>query len=286
MTTKTMQARLDALELELLPKDYFTAQEVAAQAHQRLSTLPGPPAADPALAPLATGMISDEWLDQVVAQKTATPLWEIRRGALLSVLKEANGRSEYLYNENRDHFLAALHEELQTFLGHAEKVVDDLGDCATAAEAIANDRTAQWKRLTELTNDYAVLREHQMRHVDPRTRFDCAPPDGGEDHASDLYLKNLDDIWPLWKTPGVETARFVHVNGTKPRFEPWPSDPTQQLRWLVTSAAEPWIPTSSELTQHLKDRQDRANPIAKVRSGRPDLPAPRQTFNGSFLGGR
>lgn len=276
----TMEQRLKALDGQVLPQDYFTALQVAAQAQRMISDLPGLPEVDDQLAPLTAGKILDSWVDQVVTRKTAEPVREIRRNVLLSVLNDARSRSSYMYQEQRDGFLAALHGELQNLLGEAEQVVVDLAGVTSATEAVANDVAPQWKRLIALTEDYQTLREHQMRHVDVMTQFEIRPQDGGEeDHASDLYLKNLDDIWPMWRTPSKQASRIIHVDGTKPRLEPWPSEPTELLRWLVTSTAQPWIPTSSQLQQHLADRRARMNPMKKLGQTRSDQqPTPRQTF--------
>jgi hypothetical protein len=58
------------------------------------------------------------------------------------------------------------------------------------------------------------------------------PTVGGEDHASDLFIGNLDDLWANWKTPGAGPQQ-VNLDGTKPRREPWPVDRHQLLLWLL-----------------------------------------------------
>lgn len=94
-------------------------------------------------------------------------------------------------------------------------------------------------------------------HIDHVTR--ARPTNGGEEHATDLYLSNLDDVWPHWKAPGGGPQQ-INLDGTRPRYEPWPDELHQLLLWLATSKAEPWIPTLPELEKLWQQRKNRANP--------------------------
>jgi hypothetical protein len=101
----------------------------------------------------------------------------------------------------------------------------------------------------------------------------CRPILGGEDTGSLAVIRNLDDVWPSWTNPGL--AQQMHVDGTKQRGEPWPSDPVQLLLWLVTSlpaaARQPahvWIPTLTEIDELFAERRDRDNPTPDSQPAR------------------
>ncbi|WP_322857763.1 hypothetical protein [Mycobacterium shigaense] len=265
-----IRKRLDEITQNLLPPEYFAAERVSQQAQQRVSTLALPKQVDAELDPIDCGNISDEWLTQTIEYTQATETWDKQRIALLALMRDARNRAQTLRQNAVPKILGALDEELRRLLIEVQTVSDALGDADTAQAAVANDAGPQWKRLAELADDYAELRAAQHQLMSPEIVF-SAKADFGEEHASDLYLKNLDDIWPAWRNPDTSNERVVNVNGAQHRSEPWPTDPTELLLWLVRSNAQPWIPNEQQLQRLRSDRAARANPTPKVIHGRTDL---------------
>ena len=76
-----------------------------------------------------------------------------------------------------------------------------------------------------------------------------------DDLASDLQLANVDEVLPGWNRPDNRAALSFRELGDR---RPWPiHDPIEQLVWLVTSDAEPWLPTTKDLAKLRAKRQAR-----------------------------
>lgn len=186
--TLTMRQRLDAIAEAAIPPEYFVAQRIASEAKELLKHL-APPAAE-LPHPLDSGEIRDEWIDETAELETRRQQMERRRGVLLTLLRDARMRAQHLRASQTQNVLAALNDELKALLAQVEQISNELGDVETAQDAIAHDAGPQWKRLTELADDYAELRQAQLGLMSSDDIFDTTPADG-EDHASDLFLKNL-----------------------------------------------------------------------------------------------
>jgi hypothetical protein len=64
-----------------------------------------------------------------------------------------------------------------------------------------------------------------------------------DDIASDLILRNLDQLMPTWRRPDDRFTMGMRELGDR---RPWPTDdPLAELVWLATSDAEPWLPTAA-----------------------------------------
>ena len=258
----TMHDRLDARVAALLPADYATARRIADQATRKAVEPPIVPTASGELEPFTCGRIDDKWIDQELAIQDAQNRSVRRRGVLLSLAKEANERAASIYQRLTSHILAAYQEELTLLLAEVKQLATVLDGIDTPAEAIADDHghngssSPNSPRTTRLCVAPNEPRCQRMRSIS------AAPVAGGDDHASDLYLKNLDELWPNWRTPQLDASRYIDMSGTRPprRLEPWPADPVQLCLWLVTSNAQPWIPTPAQLAQLQQRRQDTANP--------------------------
>jgi hypothetical protein len=242
---------------------YAGALAVAEQAQQALDALK-PAAEIPAkLDPFRRAGVTDEWIDAKINHSAEAQRIEQRRNILIELKRQALGGAEAIFHSNTNTMLSRLHKELTARLNQASKVADQLDGARSAKEAIANNVGPQWKKLTDLADDYAVLREAQNT-IMLCSAFEylrgAQPTGGGEDHASDLYLSNLDDIWPQWRTPGQGGERVIHIDGSGHRYEPWPTEQTELLLWLVTSDARPWIPTTAQLDELGKHRRQRGNP--------------------------
>ncbi|BCO47755.1 hypothetical protein [Mycobacterium intracellulare] len=259
--TLTMRQRLDAIAEAAIPPEYFVAQRIASEAKELLKHL-APPAAE-LPHPLDSGEIRDEWIDETAELETRRQQMERRRGVLLTLLRDARMRAQHLRASQTQNVLAALNDELKALLAQVEQISNELGDVETAQDAIAHDAGPQWKRLTELADDYAELRQAQLGLMSSDDIFDTTPADG-EDHASDLFLKNLDDLWPGWRKGQARDGQRINIDGTPTRNEPWPADPTALLLWLVRSNAEAWIPTAGDLERLRQRRVARANPAPRL----------------------
>jgi hypothetical protein len=265
-----MRSRIDEITQTCLPPEYFVAERVRRQA-QQLSATMSPPPAVAAADPFDAGEVSEDWIEQTIQRESDHALCERRRAVLLTLLNSARARGKSLHQNAVPRILRALDNELQNLLRDAELISDQLGDADTAQKAIASDAGPLWKRLTELSDDYAELRRVQHNLMPPEVVFN-AKAAFGEDHASDLYLKNLDTVMGTnWRNPAQTNDRVIHIDGSEHRYEPWPLDLTELLLWLVRSEAQAWIPTENQLQRLREDRIARANPMPTVVQGRPDL---------------
>jgi hypothetical protein len=65
--------------------------------------------------------------------------------------------------------------------------------------------------------------------------------------ATDIAIANLDQVFPAWREPDSTDTTFSDAPQDDPR--PWPKDSLEQLIWLAASEAQPWVPTSADLSQ-------------------------------------
>lgn len=256
--------------LDELP-GYRQALGVAEEAQKVLNGLAAPENPAAQLDPMSTGTVTPEWLTATMNHDAALGLLDRQRAVLLDLKQRAEGTARGICAQNVNQLLARLNANLSDLLDDATDVVGgQLGDATSPEEAILVDAGAGWKRLTQLADDYAQLRDAQrqvMAHAPADYTISARRADGtGEDHASDLFLKNIDDLWPDWRTGGGG-IHTIHIDGHLDRIEPWPADQTQLLLWLVVSDAEPWVPTLAELDQLRADRIARNNPMPAVVAG-------------------
>jgi hypothetical protein len=263
-----LSAAIDSLD------GYHKALDVAAQAQAMLDGLTAPEAVPPELNPHTTGRLTDEWIDRTIDHTDAVARLERWRGVLLDVARDAKGNASGIYSQNVNHILAQLNNDLTGLLAEVSTIADELGGVSTPTQAIANDRGAQWKQLSGLSDDYALLRDAQRIVMAGQIDYvmSAKPIAGGEEHASDLYLANLDDLWPSWRKPGQVGQQVVNVDMSSHRYEPWPVDRTELMLWLATSDVEPWIPTTTELDELHAERRNRMNPNPRVLPGIRDVP--------------
>lgn len=271
---------LGTLAASILPPAYHDARRVQQDAEQRLVALSPPAAIDPALDPLSIGEVTDAWLAAAVQREEHLARNGHQRVALMRLMTDARSSADQIHTAAVDTLLTAFNGELQSLLREVEQLSDELGaGVNTAARAIANDVGAQWKRLTELADDYAELRRAQLKLVPPDVQHAARAPANADPTATDLHLSNLDALWEHWRNPSRLDGQLIQLGAghKQPRREPWPEDGTELLLWLVRSEADAWVPTLAQLRRHGKER---ANPAAAAEDGftpgRPDQRPPTQ----------
>ncbi|KAA1248761.1 hypothetical protein F0Q45_18755, partial [Mycobacterium simiae] len=235
----TMQERLAAVERDLLPAEYHAAQKVIAEAQQLMASPPAGAAAATAerLNPFACGQVSEEWLSACIDRKAADERHKRRFAILKELISSAENQARVAASTIGNQVLVACQGELEVLLEDVADVADELGGIRSADKAIAADLGPTWKRLCGLVDDYEEIRRFQLSRTSQDLVQRSRPSQGGEDHASDLYIKNLDDIWPEWRTGG-SAMQITRVDGNKPRYEPWPAEQPRLLIWLATSRAQ------------------------------------------------
>ena len=160
--------------------------------------------------------------------------------------------------DDPDALLQLLSDDLDTFMARATGVVDRLHGASTATQAITSGVADVWRELPALRTEYDDIRQTQTLMM---LGLDDNPRDHVSEHiddpmASDLTFANMDDLIPGWR----QTDTTYTVQGAPPDRRPWPSDPLEQLVWLVTGPAEVWIPTGSDLSRLHTERRHRIDP--------------------------
>jgi hypothetical protein len=214
-----------------------------------------------------TGRVTDEWVDAVKAHAAAIDESTLRRNIVVQQKQQAANQASQLVASGADLVLRTLQTDLTELLGLVADIIPDLNGATTPAEAIAKDAGAAWKELTDLASKYQDIRVSQswlMMRASSQTWRNCSPDLPGEDHANIAFIKNVDDIWPAWRKGGPNMSTVFVGPGAAPnmRHEPWPAEQysADMLLWLVTSDAEPWLPTMRELRQMWAERDTPPEP--------------------------
>ncbi len=234
---------------------YRDALAVAETADEWLRTQPPLPSLDPALA----DQISDESIDAERAHHAHIAEQKERHRIVQTRRERAASRAQSIFIAGVDLILGSLQTELGALLKRVATVIPELGGATTAEQAIAADAGAAWKRLTELADAYDGLRQAQtfvMMRGSVSLWKNVTPQFPGEDHANQAFLRNVGDLWPAWRQPGMGMRRIdLSDKATPPRDEPWPTDHGPELMiWLATSDAQPWIPTGKQLRELWAER--------------------------------
>jgi hypothetical protein len=265
--SETIDEFIAAVHDRLTPDEHRTAVQLAADARARLANLYAAQA--PELPdPFSTGTL-DDWLDAKITAQQDHELLTRRRNLLVEFIAQADNRARMAQPDTND-ILRAYHRKLTELLSEAAELVDQLDGANSAEAAVSKDVAPHWKRLASLARDYEQLRSAQLAETPAEVAIQARPTVGGEPHASDLYIRNLDEVWPSWRQPSL-TPKVTHVHGgSADRVEPWPADPVSLLIWLTSSSAEAWIPTVPQLQQLWRQRRERLNPAPEPLRRRPD----------------
>lgn len=268
-----MSERLATRIETFYPPAYFAAVQVEAEVQQKLlDTLLGVPQVRMDLDPLETGQASDEWIDSVICNEDGRALAERKRQILQGLLRDARSRQQTVLQDPSivARVLRVHHDELTKLLDQVKTISDTLGAVDNAEAAVAADLGPQWKQLAAFADEYDALRRSQASWTPTTDKAESVPTRGGEEHASNCYIRNLDEVWPGWREPSLNPVRHQNVYGERHRYEPWPVDRIQLLLWLVRSDAQPWAPTPAQLQTLRRERRERLNPSPAVIAGRPD----------------
>lgn len=170
---------------------------------------------------------------------------ELAESAQTHVVATVQGRGEAIIV---DHLRPALEETLTAATSAAEA----LGRTLPTAESILSAPEAVRSAFTELgtlANRYRLIRGAQVTVGSLTT-----PPAFDTGHVF-RELRNLPDVWPQY------------ANNLGQHKAPWPEDERGRLLWLVTSAAEPWMPTVEEQDEAFADRFPNAPALRGRRAG-------------------
>ena len=264
--TDTMDDFIADVYEQLVPPEKHTWTKLASDARRRLAALHADLPTVPAeLHPLSAGAVTDEWVTATLDHQAAAARAHAEGSLLQGVITEAEVKARNV-QPNPAHLLRAYHAKLTSLMADVADIAGTIKGARTPDAAIAAGRAEQWSRLTELASDYKRLRSAQKALMSNDIAQSARPTIEGEAHASDLYLRNLDDLWPTWRQPSL-TPRTIHIDGRTDRDEPWPTEPVPLLIWLATSDAEPWIPTRNQLQELWAERANRANPNPVIVPG-------------------
>ncbi|RJO80230.1 hypothetical protein D5S18_00300 [Nocardia panacis] len=243
--------------VETLP-GYLEAEAVAQQANrQRAQLEPARPhLADTDEQIIAAGVIPDDYAARVRDTATATIAHDAAVAALHDLHKRATEKCAALITGAVDDILAALHTRLQRVVADATKAVGTL-DGVTDVEIavrIGGDTAKAWAALANGWDTHQRLRAAQnavMASYDRDAINSARPAWSADPIASDLYLSNLDQVWPTWRTPISVDTGFGAAEGDT---APWPEPGPALLLWAITHGAQLWIPTRPRLQRLWADR--------------------------------
>lgn len=199
------------------------------------------------------------WLAEVAKADAARQTLEAQKIALTRLVQSCDGAIAYAAADPNP-MLRRLNDDLSALMEDVAEVVERLGGARTVADVIAADMGPVWKELGPLRKSYDEIRRAQeLALLGRSTLIDARSKWVDDDHASDAWIKNLDDVWPGWN----QQDRTIRLSGDAPRRQPWPRDETEMLVWLRNSDAKPWIPTLAQLAELHAERHRRLNPPPK-----------------------
>lgn len=201
----------------------------------------------------------DEFLAAVERRTVDRLVSEAKRGALMSLRGEIDNQLPSILWVHCDAILGSLAADFAALMADVTGVASQLNGARNASEAIERGAESAWRQLPELRDRYDQLRAAQqtvvLAAVEPHLLATAKSDYIADELASDLHLANLDEILPGWRRPDNRAATSFGELGDR---RPWPiDDPIEQLVWLVTSDAEPWLPTTEDLGALRAKRQAR-----------------------------
>jgi hypothetical protein len=211
----------------------------------------------------------DDWLTAVATAKAAEQDREIRFNALTSLISICHNQIAAVVDVMPDRVLHALATDMAELMSQVDDAVGRLGGARTANEVIAAGVGDIWNELRQLRKSYDQLRDAQAFVMADEMSRHASTYLYDDPHASRLFIRNIDDVFPAWRDPGPST---ITLSGAPPDPRPWPTDPIAQLVWLSSSDAQVWLPTFGQLEQLQAELHRKRNPAPEVVPGRPDKP--------------
>ncbi|WCS20127.1 hypothetical protein MML61_10120 [Mycobacterium marinum] len=201
------------------------------------------------------------WLNAAASAAAAEAEWSARDQALAQLIAQCEARIQGV-GMDRDAILRSLQVDLDALIERAAAAVQRLNGARTPTEVIAAGVGDAWNELAALRSDYDQIRQAQDSAMTGAPEMSMARSAYliDDELASDAAFSNLDDIFPSWRnrTPSPPVGFSPNWDD---RAQPWPKDPVAQLVWIVTSGAQPWTPTTSQLNElWAKRRETRAHP--------------------------
>lgn len=188
----------------------------------------------------------DRWLASVPEFDKHAQAIAAKANALDSLIAQCN-RTLSSHAMNVERAVAALATELPPIVAGITDAVGRLDGAHTPTDAITANKGAVWNELrTEhrpifdafwTAFDWLTAGQEIYFHARSDYLLD-------DDLASRARIRNIGSVFPAWKQPRPDTALQNWDRGD-PR--PWTKDPVGELVWLVTSGAELWAPTPSQL---------------------------------------
>lgn len=213
--------------------------------------------------------VPDDLGDQVLGQRRRN---ERAHAALQSLhrlrdqLKEAHLRA---HADRVDPALAYLAGELSTLLGQARAALADLGPASSAQAAIDAGVADAWTRAQRVSGRYDELRRAQavllsaaLTPLDLRRVSDIPTREAQTMVTTYAAVRDYGELYPPTVMGGEVTVRSSRNGmptsetfrrpesppGAAPPPPPWPTgDTLQDLSYLTSDQAQPWVPSMAEL---------------------------------------
>lgn len=234
-------------------EEYRSAIELRDQALAQREALP---AVNPPAEP-TNGAELDSWLHALVDTRTAEQNRELQYTALMTLINSCNRRIESVITMSPDTVLRKLSDALTELLGEITATIPNLRGATTPSAVIATGVGDVWQELHSLRQCYDQLRDAQRFVMADELAHHSSDYLYDDPHASRLYIRDIDDVFPGWRRPDNTIIQISTVT-EDPR--PWPTnDKVEQLIWLATHC-QLWIPTRSDLSELQRELHQKNNP--------------------------
>lgn len=188
----------------------------------------------------------DDWLTATIAAADQQRVADQQHRILTELYAECTNSVDNIVYVGADAMLTSLAADLNEVMAEVGNIATKLKGATTPAAAIELGVEKPWRQLPELRAHYDQIRAAQLvitPVADPFATQNAVSPYLVDDLASDLLIANLDELIPGWR----QRDNRINMGGTVGPRQPWPTDPAEQLLWLATSTAQPWVPTSVQL---------------------------------------
>lgn len=230
------------------------------------------------------GTVPDDFA--VVAARSNRDRAELQEqeSAVRALADNARLREEGALEAGLDQALGHLDGQLADLLDEARALAPQLDGATTAQQAIAagSKGVKAWQKITELAPRYSAIRHAQVLLMDkfaPDMARRARPSFSSTATGSDAVLANLDEVWPGWRDKQPERLDFF----ARSTVGPWPEgDDVELFVWLVTSAAQPWVPTRRQLQALWDERVEADRQMPQDENGPLPLdprPEPKEPIN-------